>query len=299
MIDFLRDDQGTHPSITTAPAAPAMQNQNPAEREIQTMIKQVGAIMADQYTLGPSSWDYAVAYWTKTHNAMPNSLTDTFSPYQLVTGAKPDVAKQFRFPFGCPVTATNILGRKGNTYDVINEFGIAIGSSDSGNGATKIIIPGRPTQPYFERFHVQPLKLPTTSPSTAEMANLTPTFTADGVEFHTPTIKDIADPTLEPIPGSTLGYTHYDIPTTREEVRATRAHDPPSPTSPIPAATPTETHPNPLIGRRVRKTFPNHGTYEGTITQADSDYYSVRYDDGDIEDKVPRVDETRGKTRHL
>jgi hypothetical protein len=80
VTDFLRDSQGIHPSISTLPAAPAMQNQNPAEREIQTMIKQVGAIMTDQYTLGPSNWDYAVAYWTKTHNAKPNTLTDGFSP---------------------------------------------------------------------------------------------------------------------------------------------------------------------------------------------------------------------------
>jgi hypothetical protein len=225
-----------------------MQNQNPAEREIQTMIKQVGAIMTDQYTLGPSSWDYAVAYWTKTHNALPNTLTDGYSPYELVTTMKPDVDKQFKFPFGCPVTATNILGRKGNTYDVINEFGIAIGSSDSGNGATKIIIPGRPTQPYFERFHVSPLKIPSTSASAADMIKFTPTFEGDSVEFHTPPVKEIASPTVEPIPGSTLGNSYFDIPTTRSEIRAAQDHA----TNPLstqpPTATSVETITNPLVG---------------------------------------------------
>ena len=109
-----------------------VQNQNPVEREVQTMIKAMGAILTDQYTLGASSWDYALSFWTKTHNSIPNTLTNKQSPHEIVTSQQPD-ASHFRFPFGCPVTATNVMGREGATYDVINEFGIAIGSNDSGN----------------------------------------------------------------------------------------------------------------------------------------------------------------------
>jgi hypothetical protein len=155
---------------------------------------------------------------------------------------------------------------------------------DSGNGATKIIIPGRPTQPFFERFHVSPLKIPSTSASVADMIKFTPTFEGDGVEFHTPPVKEIADPTVEPIPGSTLGNSYFDIPTTRKEIREAKEHDADLLSTQPSIAISAETTTNLLIGRRVRKIFPDYGTFEGTIIEADDKFYSVRYDDGDIED---------------
>jgi hypothetical protein len=181
---FLRD-QGNHPPIYVREAPVKEQNQNPVEREAQTMIKAMGAIMTDQYTLGATSWDYALSFWTKTHNSIPNSLTAKQSPHEIVTSLQPD-ASHFRFPFGCPVTATNVMGREGATYDVINEFGIAIGSNDSGNGATKIIIPGRPSKPYFERLHVEALKFTASNTSPADKAKYSPIYPRPSNTSHTP-----------------------------------------------------------------------------------------------------------------
>jgi hypothetical protein len=38
-----------------------------------------------------------------------------------------------------------------------------------------------------------------------------------------------------------------------------------------------------LIGKRVRKFFRNHGVFEGSVSSFDAPFYSVKYDDGDVE----------------
>jgi riboflavin biosynthesis pyrimidine reductase len=50
----------THHKIVVDPAAVGKQNQNPVEREAQTLIKGVGCLMADQLSLGATWWCYAV-----------------------------------------------------------------------------------------------------------------------------------------------------------------------------------------------------------------------------------------------
>jgi hypothetical protein len=249
------------------------------------MIKAIGAILTDQYTLGASSWDYALAFWTKTHNSIPNSLTNKQSPHEVVTSQQPD-ASHFRFPFGCPVTATNVMGREGATYDVINEFGIAIGSNDNGNGATKIIIPGRPTKPYFERLHVEALKFSASNPSPEIKSEYAPTYNEEdkSVVFKTPPVETSPHPYEAPIPHSTLGNAIFDMPTTLDEARNTIKE---SSTNNLPTTTPVNNtySTDPLIHRRVRKTFGDQGTFEGSVAHKDNkNWYTIVYDDGDAED---------------
>ena len=50
-------------SIHVDPAAVDEQNQNPVEREVQTLKKGVSALLIDQYSLGPRWWCYAVESW--------------------------------------------------------------------------------------------------------------------------------------------------------------------------------------------------------------------------------------------
>ena len=106
---------------------PDEQQQNPVEREVQTLTKGVSALLLDQTALGSSWWDYGVESWISTANA--TSYNGGPCPFELVTGKLQSLASNFQFPFGCPVTSTKIEGPRDEHYDTINEFGISVGSA--------------------------------------------------------------------------------------------------------------------------------------------------------------------------
>jgi hypothetical protein len=73
------------------------------------------------------------------------------------------------------------------------------------------------------------------------------------------------------------------MPTTIDEASKALAEDT---NKTLPQIQPTEssTPPDPLISRRVRKTFGEHGTFEGSVSYKDNkNWYTVTYDDGDTE----------------
>jgi hypothetical protein len=90
------------------PAAVNSQFQNPVERAVQTINKGVSALLIAQATLPPTYWCYAVEFWIKTSNARPTERGTT--PQEEVTGKAPDLAVNFRFPFGLPITSTKTEG---------------------------------------------------------------------------------------------------------------------------------------------------------------------------------------------
>lgn len=96
-----------HHKIVVDPAAVGKQNQNPVEREAQTLITGVGSIMEDQVSLGASWWCYAVELWVDTDYCRPHS-TSTMENFacsqEIITETAPDLSTKFLFPFGCPVT---------------------------------------------------------------------------------------------------------------------------------------------------------------------------------------------------
>ena len=177
VIAFLKEH-----NIEIDPAAPDEQQQNPVEREVQTLTKGVSALLLDQTALGSSWWDYGVESWISTANA--TSYNGGPSPFELVTGKLQSLASNFQFPFGCPVTSTKIEGRDEH-YDTINEFGISVGSAPGSNRATLVIIPGRGLKP-FERIHVRPLTIATPEGATTarlDLEKLAPTYDNDGVQL--------------------------------------------------------------------------------------------------------------------
>lgn len=202
----------TH-QIHIAPAAVDHQEQNPVERTVQTLIKGVSTIMADQQALGPAWWDYAVEYWIATANCRPRQteLMDTpTTPIELVTRIPPSISTRFRFPFGCPVTAVNPDGRHPK-YGPIAEFGIAVGPSNTSNGATKLLIPRRGIKP-FERLDVLPHIIPPLSDTPPpSLTNPQPFITPDIINFNplTPPNLDLMEQTSPP---GTLGYNLFNIP---------------------------------------------------------------------------------------
>jgi hypothetical protein len=65
VIAFLKEH-----NIEIDPAAPDEQQQNPVEREVQTLTKGVSALLLDQTALSSSQWwDYGVESWISTANA--------------------------------------------------------------------------------------------------------------------------------------------------------------------------------------------------------------------------------------
>ena len=199
--------------IHVDPAAVEHQNQNPVEREAQTLIRGVGCLMVDQQLLSSKWWCYAVQSWIQTANCRPHSnslIEGSASAEELVTNVTPDIESKFRFPFGCPVSSIR-TGIKEQKYQTIGEFGISIGSTDGSNGATQILIPGRGIKSY-ERYDVELLKVPPLndvsdkSVDTTHMPEITPD---DGVIFKSPVSieNDCMD---SQIPLGTLGFDSFE-----------------------------------------------------------------------------------------
>ena len=223
--------------ITAENANPAKQNQNPVEREVQTLIKGVSALMVDQFALSAKWWCYAVESWVLTANTHPMSQ-DT-SPIELVTGRTVDISSTFQFPFGCPVTATNIDGRAQH-YSTASEFGIAVGSVPGHNKGTLVLLPGRGST-VLPRFDVLPLKLPGSNTITEQQRNqLAPTFQSDdtvSIPSPVPLEKDV---TVSKEPIGTLGVGLFDMPNhTRSNAKP--AADPLEPSTPHTSTQPTMT----------------------------------------------------------
>ncbi len=163
--------------IQTDPAAKNSQFQNPVEREVQTVIKGVSALLIDQSSLSAKYWDYALESWVETANNSP--MTNDITPIEAVTDIQLDIPTTFRLPFGCPVTCTKEEGRDVK-FDTISEVGIAVGTSGGSNKAIKVIIPSRGLAKSYERVNVEILKnIPDINISSIEKEKLNPEILPD------------------------------------------------------------------------------------------------------------------------
>jgi hypothetical protein len=141
----------THHKIVVDPAGVGKQSQNPVEREAQTLIKGVGALLNDQKSLSKAWWCYAVESWIDTANCRPNNndqIDSSASSLELITGTAPNLEYKFLFPFGCPVTFIKPKDRRESHFETTSEYGIAVGSSKGSNGATLVMIPGHDDKVY-------------------------------------------------------------------------------------------------------------------------------------------------------
>ena len=73
------------------------------------------------------------------------------------------MAREHKFPFGCPVSAIPSVDRTWK-YASSAEVGVAVGSSPNQNGSTLVFIPGKGIKPK-ERLDVTLLKVPPLSMS--------------------------------------------------------------------------------------------------------------------------------------
>jgi hypothetical protein len=192
VLDWLALTHG----VVVDPASVGKQNQNPLEREVQTLIKGAGCLLADQNCLSNAWWCYAVESWIQTANCRPNTnptFENSTSHIEIITGVAPDLESRFLFPFGCPVTFITPTGRTQH-FSPSSETGVAVGTTEGNNGATLVLVPGRGLKP-FPRADVQRLDLPAQTPSPITEEFL-PTFSTPSDEtestltFHSsPTTK--------------------------------------------------------------------------------------------------------------
>ena len=113
--------------------------------------------------------------WVATANCRPHRnewLNLPVSAHEIITGTAPDIARNFKFPFGCPVSAIPPRDREWK-YAPSAEFGLAVGNSPHHNGATLVFIPGKGTKPR-ERYDVTLLKVPVISNSGPTIKPVTP-----------------------------------------------------------------------------------------------------------------------------
>jgi hypothetical protein len=141
----------THHKIVVDPAGVGKQSQNPVEREAQTLIKGVGALLNDQKSLSKAWWCYAVESWIDTANCRPNNndqIDSSASSLELITGTAPNLEVKFLYPFGCPVTFIKPKEKRESHFETSSDYGIAVGSSKGSNGATLVMIPGHGNKVY-------------------------------------------------------------------------------------------------------------------------------------------------------
>ena len=141
--------------IDYSPAAVNSQFQNPVEREVQTVNKEVATLFADQHLLNSSFWTYALNHWILAANATP--ISGDMSPVEQVTGRSIDISRMFRFPFGCPVTSTKEQAKVAFPA-VKSEIGICLGAYAENDKSILLYIPGRRLK-EFPRMNVQTLKI--------------------------------------------------------------------------------------------------------------------------------------------
>ena len=144
-------------------AAPGRQQQNVAERHIQSFDKKQNAILIAQDLLGPSFWQLAGRATAITINGTYNSLLSNATPMLVFQGRTTDVSKQFRVGFGKPVICNRIASASSpkipGVASISNEFGVSVGPGHPSNNSVLVYLPSRGTNSLSVRFDVRKIRL--------------------------------------------------------------------------------------------------------------------------------------------
>ena len=131
--------------IVPSPAALEEQNQNPVERDVQTVKKGVSAMMIDQSSLSAAYWCFAVTMYVEAKNCVLNVHSSSVTPMEAVTREAPNIGRKFRFPFGAKTVVARV-GPKDYTFQTKNEYAVVLGAADA-SGQVPVRLPGRGKSP--------------------------------------------------------------------------------------------------------------------------------------------------------
>ena len=178
-------------SIIVDPSVPDQQNQNPAERHIQTMYKGVSTLLYDQNQLDATFWPLALMAHVEGVNAIPNKLSTEMSPYEAVTGRKPNISKGFSYKFGEVVVMKKTTGERAGTHEttfsVQNELGIVIANGDSRSGGFIVYKPSTKKLVTRSNMHVHAGPTPKLIKANGYSSEVQE---GEGLNFQTPNLME-------------------------------------------------------------------------------------------------------------
>ena len=119
-----------HGRIEAQYSVPYQHYQNTVERDVQTLIKFVCALLFGQYILKQWMWTFAVHWVTKTQNNTPNALCGDISPEFLMTGKTINFANTFAFTFGELVAVGIRKEARVWKFDTKRELGVYLGQPE-------------------------------------------------------------------------------------------------------------------------------------------------------------------------
>jgi hypothetical protein len=114
--------------------------QNAVEREVQTMVVNMSAIIHGQILLRADAWSLILEYYCNIHNALPNTNTGT-SPNHMIDSSHVDADYQFKYELGELVCYGIPKEQRTWKFDVKNEIGIYVGDEPGTKGSYRLYLP--------------------------------------------------------------------------------------------------------------------------------------------------------------
>ena len=123
--------------------------QNSVERDIQTMIHNISAVVHGSILMRADSWNRALKHWIKVHNDLPRSAHQ-YSPNAIMDNDhQVDARYQYRFAFGDIVCYPLAENERRHKFDTKNELGLYLGDKTGMKGGCHVY------QPYWHRIIIR------------------------------------------------------------------------------------------------------------------------------------------------
>ena len=138
----VRDYYAKH-GIERQSSTPYQHWQNSVERDIQTMIHNISAVIHGSLLMRADSWHRALKHWIKVHNDLPRSAHQ-YSPNGIMDNThQVDARYQYRFAYGDIVCYPLNEKERRWKFDTKNELGFYLGDKKGMNGGCHVYQPYR------------------------------------------------------------------------------------------------------------------------------------------------------------
>ena len=139
-------DYYTKHGIERQSSTPYQHWQNSVERDIQTMIHNISAVIHGSLLMRADSWHRALKHWIKVHNDLPRSAHQ-YSPNGIMDNQhQVDARYQYRFGYGDIVCYPLTEKERRWKFDTKNELGFYLGDKKGMKGGCHVY------QPYWHKI---------------------------------------------------------------------------------------------------------------------------------------------------